>query len=286
MKKKKMYFGGAKRYGISVIHVAVILLLSCFFGITIAFFFDSDYADNTFQMSGAVVIEAVGENGSSIEDVEDEDGLTSKLVINLVDNYKYLIPGAPLSIPVSCKVYQSTTSPLLRASFNLKLYRSVDDAQNPLEEVDLNELFPAGDDRRDFLTDVSDQISSKIISHGWYLYNGYYYYVGNDFKASDDKGANTILEEVDVTQSNVIIDFIKASSRKPDGTLEGDPIIFPPYVDPTFSGLNVILSITFQGIQNYLPESLTNGDQVDNTIANSLLIFDSVPEDSVETPEL
>ena len=87
-------------------------------GVTLAFFFDPDWSSGKVTMSGAVNIEAVGK-GTAYESIENTS--TSNLMGSLSDGYSVLIPGMPISIDVNCKVYQSTTKPLLRADFNAVL---------------------------------------------------------------------------------------------------------------------------------------------------------------------
>ena len=60
-------------------------------GVTLAFFFADDFSSKYTQMSGKVVIRAVGTGDLSIE-----DDSKCNLVVDL-DDYDRLIPGMPIS---------------------------------------------------------------------------------------------------------------------------------------------------------------------------------------------
>ncbi len=215
-------------------------------------------------MSGKVDIEAVGGDGSSIEDEENNGVVTSKLSMTLQDNYKHLIPNMTISMPVNVKVYQSTTKPLLRAKFSLVLY-STDASGNEtlLEgENDVYEISPQ----------MTDSIHAVVTSNGWLLNpdDGYYYYIQDNEKKTPI--TDTLLSEVDVTNGNVIIYFVKSDNL----------ITFPKNVEETQSGFKIKFSVTFQAIQNYIPNSADGGKtKLPVTITNSKIIFDD-DRDSAE----
>ncbi|MGN0961524.1 MAG: leucine-rich repeat protein [Christensenellales bacterium] len=73
-------------------------------------------------------------------------------------------------------------------------------------------------------------------------------------------GGDTLIAEIDVISGNRVINFINA------------PATFPTNVTSTYSGLGVKFTITFQAIQNYIPDE--NGNKISNTIQNSYKIFD------------
>lgn len=74
-------------------------------------------------------------------------------------------------------------------------------------------------------------------------------------------GGGTLLGEIDATARDTVIDFIT------------DTLTFPTYVTSTYSGLGVKFKITFQAIQNFIPDE--NGNKLENTIDNSLKIFNT-----------
>ena len=82
-------------------------------------------------------------------------------------------------------------------------------------------------------------------------------------------GGTTLLAEVDVTDGDRVVNFIN------------DTIKFPTYVTSSYSGLGVKFVITFQAIQNYIPD--TNGNQLPNTIDNSLKIFNAFDGDDSDS---
>jgi len=263
MGKKKFYFGGVKKSGISAITVAVMLLVSCFIGITLAFFTDNDFADKGVTMSGKVLIEAVGKATAyeSIEDTENNGVVSTKLKINILDNYDYLIPGTPLEIPVNCKVLKSTTKPLLRASMVLNLV----DAETSVPQVDTEGV----------IGDINSQVSSIVQANEWHLHtDGWYYFVGNEPQDPEALSGDMLLQEIETegVVEGTYVPFITSN------------ITFPTYVERDYSGLGVVMQITFQAIQNYIPDS--NGNKMDNTITNSLKIFKAFDDENASSTSL
>ena len=229
--------------------VFAFLLLALGISITLAFFFDTDYTSGYQTMSGKVQIEAVGTGNASIEDTTTE----SKLVITLEDLYPVLIPGMKINLPANCMVYQSTTMPLLRAKFEFELigYDSLTEAGKTMSV--------------NAIEDMTSDLFDIINGNKWYQHtDGYYYYGGTHYNTTDKE--NMLLQEVDATDGNAVVNFINA------------PIEFPKYITSEFSKLGVKIIITFQGIQNYIPipEGETNaGYQKSNTIKNSQDIFEA-----------
>lgn len=233
--------GSASKAGV----VLALFLLSIFVGVTLAFFFSSDYASKNITMSGAVKIEAVGPAPArnSIEDTVT----TSKLVVELDKTYNKLIPGMPISIPANCKVYKSSTKPLLRAMLDITMYE--------------NDLVTESGDLSITL-DFMSQMYPKIKENGWYLHtDGYFYYVKGIDQDPDALLGDTILQEVDATLGHNVVDFINFDITVPNG------------MDSTYSGKGVKFTITFQAIQNYIPDDEDTGIKVSNTIDNAEKIF-------------
>ena len=239
----------------------IVLLLLLFFALnstlTLAFFYDDEWGSNVVGLSGKVVIEAVGKgdhgvsldtegNFDSIEDTID----SSNLIITLGDGYQTLVPGMDVFIDANCKVYASTTSPLLRAKIE---FLFVDNDSNEIGET--NQV----------LADMQGRIAEVIRSNNWVQYTApgetqaYWYYLGDVSQTGIADTANKIMKEVDVTSGDDIVDFID------------EPIEFPTYVDSSYSGFRCIVKITFQAIQNYIPDA--DGHKLANTITNSQQIF-------------
>jgi hypothetical protein len=99
-----------------------------------------------------------------------------------------------------------------------------------------------------------------VISDDWMLYDGYFYYIGNMSQPQGASGGGVLLKEVDATSGDVVVNFIN------------EPIIFPTYVDKSYSQMGLKFIITFQAIQNYIPDE--SGNRLENTIDNSLKIFE------------
>ena len=246
MNKFKPYY---QKTNIPYALIACILSLVLVVGITLAFFFDSDFASNNLNMSGQVKIEAVGEGDeySSIEDTLT----SSNMVIKLQDNYPVLVPNMEIDISANCKVYRSTTMPLLRAKVELLLMDT-----------------STGNDQADVvIDDIYQQFSNIILDNNdWVIYKydtddtDYFYYIGTITQTTTSV-ENYLLQEIDVTQENKVIHFIDK------------PITFPSYVTSDYSGLGVKIKVTFQAIQNYIPDS--SGNKLPNTIANSQKIFNN-----------
>ena len=241
------------------------LLILCIFSITVAYFFSNDYASKTVVMTGKVDIEAVGK-GNSYSSIQDTSS-SSNLVIYLDDiyntdplnpqSYTVLIPGMPISLDANCKVYRSTTKPLLRAKFEVEIY---DDSNTLL--TDEETVYTGTTSLYDSFTTMID----GVITHDsdWLLYSdGYYYYIGSH--TVNATPGNTELWEVDATSANQVVTFIDR------------PITFPTEIDESFSTCHVKFIITFEAIQNFIPneygEEITSPSR--NTIINAKNIFDA-----------
>lgn len=248
---KSMMFSNNKKQNRSSLSLAIILIAAVFVGTTLAFFFATDWASKSIEMSGKVDILAVGDGNVSIED----NNTISKLIITLDNGYDKLIPGMPIEMPVSVRVTRSTTKPLIRARVTMKIL----DRETMTEQSD--ELAA--------IQNMYGQMLDIIESNDWHLHtDGYFYYVSGVTQTGE--GGNTILAEVDATAKNEVLPFID------------DKITFPTWITHAYSGLAVQYKITFQAIQNYIPDE--NGRQLPNTITNSLKIFNEFPDSEVYEP--
>lgn len=223
--------------------VILLLVFSATISLTLAFFYHEDWANNSIGTSGAVTITAVGDNNASIQD----NGKTCRLVVTLDDYYENLvIPNAPLSLTANCKVSNSTTNPLLRASFKL-------------EFIDKTLGVPVKNNSTidGFVANMQGELATIVTANGWFLQDGYYYYVGTDAITS---AGNTILKEVEFEgSSDTIVPFINQSVHVPSS------------ITSEYSGYKLKFTIIFQAIQNYIPNDA--GEKMPNTITNSLKIF-------------
>lgn len=231
-----------------IILYIISIFMAVLIGLTLAFFANSDFATSLLGMSGRVKITAVG-RGDTYQSIEDKDGI-SNMLIYLQDGYQVLIPGMEIDAQVNVKVHKSTTKPLIRAKFSLELYDNNGVAYNPIADSD------------NIVGDLEYQLNNCIESLGdWYKHtDNYYYYVGDNEISTP--ASNTILKEVDATTSDTIVHFINS------------PIKFPTFVSSNYSTFGVKMIVTFQAIQNYIPDDA--GQKIDNTITNSLKIFSSI----------
>lgn len=227
----------------SLTPIALVLLFTVV-SLTLAFFFNSDFASQWVKMSGRVSIEAVG-RGDAYNSIEDT-GSSANLDIQLDRDYGVLIPNMPLTIYANCKVKRSTTKPLIRAKMTITIF---DTNNNPYDE----------EGEHDWQSDLFSQLDNNITNNtNWYFHSdGYYYYLNSVENTGNE---NSILKEVDATSSDTIVNFLDK------------PITFPSYIEDDYSGLQVKIKIIFQAIQNYIPDD--NGNKLPNTINNSLKIFD------------
>lgn len=210
-------------------------------GITLAFLANSDFASKWLGTSGKVKIEAVGKGDKAIDGRIPN---SCNLEIDIDRDYGVLIPNMPITLYANCKVYKSTTKPLLRASVIVTV---VESTGNPVDEDSIDDSITA---------DFSAQIYTRIEeTNAWYYHSDGYFYLVN----SKD-GANSLLTECDATSRDYVVPF-----------LNGVSITVPKDIDDSYSGLGIKISITFQAIQNYIPDD--NGLQLPNTITNSLKIF-------------
>lgn len=249
---KNKYFGATKKVSLLPI---LLVVFCCIVTLTIAFFFSDDFATGHLGISGKVQIVAVGK-GDEYNSIEN--GVTStNLVIELDNGHDTLIPGMPLRMDANCKVKRSTTKPLLRAWLNLGLYNT--ETMDKIEDWNEN----AG-----VIVDINNQLDTIITgSSKWVLADdGFYYYINSKNAILGD----SILEEIDATAGDVVIHFIDKAIK------------FPTSVDSDYSGLGVKIRITFQAIQNYIPDE--NGQKLPNTIDNSYKIFNAFGSMYESTP--
>lgn len=229
--------------------VVVFLCVVCI-GSVLAYFIADDWASNIIGLSGKVDIEVVSRSDTytSIQNTTDEN----KLIIYFEDNYSVLIPNALIEPTANVKVYKSTTKPLIRAIMDVKLYDS-----------ESNEVVEGEGDLPFILTDaLYNSMKGVVTSNGW-VYDErdkYYYFIGgNEIKANLDE---VVMEEVDATEDDyTVVHFLD------------DEIRFPKEVTSAYSGLHVKFIITFEAIQNFIPD--INGKQLPNTIFNAKKIFDN-----------
>lgn len=250
--------------------ISCILAIFLVVGTTIAFFFDSDWGSSTTQMSGHVRIEAVGNpvtggkytapNGDTYNSIEDVNGY-SKLVINLQDDYPVLVPNMEMYIYANCRILQSNTNPLLRAKMELLLTEIdvSDDGENNASDI------------HSAITDIYGQFSDIILNDEWVKYTvpgetqEYFYYIGNINQTAGNVG-DYLMKPINVSDNDAYIHFID------------EPVVFPSYVDSSYSGFGVQIVITFEAIQDYIPD--TTGLRKDNTILNAQPLFANInPQD-------
>ncbi|MBE5738322.1 MAG: hypothetical protein E7354_01110 [Clostridiales bacterium] len=252
--KKNRNYGPNMRPTAPLSLILLICMAVCVVGTVVAFFFASDWASKHITMSGKVDIEAVGV-GTEYGSIEDTVS-SSNLVITLQDNYIHLIPGMDISLPANVKVYQSTSMPLIRAKFTLQMYKHNDDGDDVIldDDTDIYDIMPQ----------MTASLHSIITGNGWVLDESdmYYYYIGTNTIQTDV--GDTLMSEVDATAGNVVVHFINQD------------IEFPRNVESDQSGFNVQFVITFEAIQNYIPDE--KGAQLPNTITNSKIIFDESRE--------
>lgn len=243
---KSFNFGG-KKVKKNYFWIISIFLCVIIVGVTMAFFFADEFSSKYVNMSGAVRIQAVGDNDLSIE-----DDATCNLVITLQDGYDRLIPGAEIHMPANVRVKKSNSSPLLRAKMEMEVF-------NVTAGVEYGDALNVA-------VDLYGQLVAIIKTNAWFSHtDGYFYYKGTN----PDNGENTLLQEVEVTNADTIVDFIDTN------------ITFPKYVTSDYSGMGVKFIITFQAIQDYIPDD--DGHKVDNTLKNSLKIFNEFDSDGLET---
>ena len=156
-----------------------VFIIAIIVGFTLAYFFTSDYASKYLDMSGKVKIEAVGK-GTEYFSIEDTS-TSSNLVIELEDNYDVLIPGMLIDMQANCRVYKSTTKPLLRAKFDLEF-----------KDVPGSDLV---EDEQMIVSNMYAQLYDIVVDNDdWYLHtDGYFYYLGELEQPKSPSGGGTSL---------------------------------------------------------------------------------------------
>jgi len=253
---KKQFSYKSSRTSSSAAFLALLTIMLIAVTITLAFYFNSDWASKFVGMSGKVDIEAVGSKGEGYKSIEDTVS-SSNLTIKLDSGYSVLIPGMPIEIIANCKVKQSTTSPLLRARIDITLATMIGSAIG--DDYIESDIINGEMTLKEYFQNEMKEIVSK--DNDWFFHtDGYFYYVG-EHGADQGLGENNVLEEIYVTDGDKNIDFLD------------EEIVFPTEVDETYSGLGFYVSITFEAIQNYIPDNNGTGTRIDNTIKNSQKIF-------------
>lgn len=284
LEKKK--FGGKTHRDLS--GLALLLCMAvCIVGIVIAYFFSDDFSSNNVNMSGRVEIVAVGngteypstENPANYPVIEDTD--TSNLIIKLEDNYDVLIPGMEIEAFANVKVMYSSTKPLLRAKFELELSDISTEDTNEDGVIDEKDRVVLNNEYSSELTkNIRNQFNSTIIAdNDWLKFSdGYFYYIGDNIEDDTDP-KYTQLEEVDATVNDQIIFFLDK------------PFIFPTFVTSDYSSLGVKIIVTFEAIQNFIPDEdgkeyfyeKEEGVLINNTIEFSKYIFDDIRDPATST---
>lgn len=173
---KQIKFNGKQQKTNIIWLIVVVVSLCTVVGITIAFFFNSDWANNNIGMSGKVDILAVGDGDLTIEDT-----YISNLEITLDDEYDVLIPGMDISLPANVKVFKSTTKPLLRARLDVELLDTEDTEEEQNDELRV-------------IQDLYGQLSDTIKDNGWYLHiDSWFYFVGNEAINSELGGGYNLI---------------------------------------------------------------------------------------------
>lgn len=250
----KFKFNNTKAYYPYVLVVCIVLLFSLA-GFTLAFFYESDWGNTTVTLSGKVDIVAVGSDGSSIEDTATSSGL----IMYLHDGYNVLIPGGEVTAIANCKVMPSTTQPLLRAKFDIYLVDKNGTAMN------------ISDDISNLSGNLFYEINDIVTNNNWYKYiDGYYYYIGDNPLQSPRR--NTILKAVGSLTDEVVVNFLDKSFK------------FPTFVTSYYSGWGVKLEVTFEAIQDFIPD--VAGNKMANTIQNSLKVFRNEAPGALREPNV
>lgn len=250
---KKHNYSAKVQQGFAGLIVVVFICVVCICS-TLAFFISDDWTSNVIGLTGKVDIEIVSRSDSaSIQNTTEEN----KLIIYFEDEYSVLYPNALIEPTANIKVYQSTTKPLIRAIMDVKLY-----------DGEFNEVEEGVGDLDFVLTEnLYDSMATVVTSNGWVFdeRDRYYYYIGsNEIATNPDSSKNidnTVMAEVDATDSDTVVHFLDSEIR------------FPKQVTSAYSGLHVKFIIRFEAIQNFIPDR--NGVQLPNTIFNAKKIFDN-----------
>ena len=227
---------------------------------TLAFFFATDWADNGITMAGPVLVSCVGGSAGGYIDITG----AGKLEISIPDvtDSAVLIPNMPIGIRANAKIANADSVAVLRAKLEVSFTNQADFTDKTAEELnEVHELF------------VETIEGIDTVSASWVKVDSFWYYVG----ANERDDANTVLVVInhEPAESNTTCDFVDADNNSYIKFIDNDFRI-PKDLDSSWSGLEVVIKITFEAVQGFIP----NADGVDigdenKTITSALPIFNN-----------
>ena len=213
-----------------------------------------------FVALSTFLLSCVGGSDSGYLDITG----AGKLEISVPDvtDSSVLIPNMPIGIRANAKIANADSIALLRAKLELSFQNQEDFADKTPEEIEeVHELF------------LGTIESIDTVSASWIKVGSYWYYVG----ANERNDADTILVVInhDPAESNTTCDFVDSENNSYIKFIDNDFRV-PKDMDSSWSGLEIVIKITFEAVQGFIP----NSDGVDigdanKTITSALPIFNN-----------
>ena len=245
---------------IFMIMISLFTVTMVVFLVTVAYFISNAWASNNVTLAGPVEVYCVGGSATGYTDIAGAGNL--EISIPDITNTTILIPNMPVGLRANAKIAYAKSIALLRAKVEVVFENKAD--------------FP-GKTNDDFVnlgnTFVASLEHSDTVSSGWFKYQNYWYYVGSNLRS----GVDTRLVVIDHTpaEENTSCDHVDEEGNSYVKFIDNDFRI-PKDIDSSWSGLEVVVRITFEAIQGFIPNVL--GYDIGNankTINAALPIFNN-----------
>lgn len=227
---------------------------------TLAYFISSDWADNGITMAGPVYVYCVGGSASGYVDITGSGNL--EISIPDVTDDSILIPNMPIGIRANAMIANADSVALLRAKLTIDFLNEEDFTSKTPEEIEaVHELL------------VSSIESIDTVVASWVKVGDYWYYVGSHERLD----AETVLVVIDhsAPESNTSCDYVDDEHNSYIKFIDNDFRI-PKTLDSSWSTLEIMIRITFEAVQGFIPNSdgVDIGDE-NKTITSALPIFNN-----------
>ena len=228
---------------------------------TLAFFFYDAWAVKGIKMAGPVIVTCVGSSSGGYTDISGAGNL--EITIPDITNKSVLIPNMPVGLRANAKIAYAKSIAVLRAKIDITFTNSDTFLANKTqEEIDaIHDLF------------LDDIEAIDTIAASWVKVDDYWYYVGSNERNAE----NTLLVVIDhkPAAENTTCDYVDDDGNSYIKFIDNDFRV-PMTIDSSWSDLEVVISITFEAVQGFIPDLTGNdiGDE-NKTISRALPIFNN-----------
>ena len=227
---------------------------------TLAYFISNDWADNGITMAGPVLVSCVGSSDGGYLDITGSGNL--EISVPDVTDSSILIPNMPVGLRANAKIAYADSIALLRAKLDVTFTNIDEFTSKTPEEIDsIYDLFYSA-------IETTDSVVAN-----WVKVDDYWYYVGSNTR----DGAETLLVVINhnSADNNTTCDYVDDENNSYIKFIDSDFRI-PKDIDSSWSTLKVVIKITFEAVQGFIPDStgVDIGDS-NKTISKALPIFNN-----------